>query len=131
MSGEDDLAGGLTNEDARARLAKLGSMPCRTSRRSPPDRAYAGALVRRGEATAIVTPQPERAPSLGTPRNPSAPPMSRVPSKEPSCRVVRILVLFNGVIIVLLVVFAYSHKMPAREMTSFVKIPVFHRLKIA
>jgi H+-transporting ATPase len=45
---------------------------------------YAGALVRRGEATAIVT-ATGAARSLDTPRNSSAPPMSRVPSKKPLC----------------------------------------------
>ena len=65
--------------------------------------AFAGALVRRGEATATVTATGPIRSSDG-PRNSSVPPMSRGPSKRLSCGWCGTWPMVNGVVIVLVVV---------------------------
>ena len=110
---------------------------------------YAGALVRRGEATAIVT-----ATGVSTKFGHTAELVrtAHVESTQQKTvvRVVRNLAIFNGVIIVMLVAYARAHKMPIGEMIplvltavlasipvalpatfTLVKAPVFRRLGIA
>ena len=75
---------------------------------------YAGALVRRGEATAIVT-----ATGANTKFGHTAELVrtAHVDSTQQKTvvRVVRNLAMFNGVIILLLVTYAYARKMPISE----------------
>src|SRR6202034_3825198 len=76
---------------------------------------YAGALVRRGEATAVVT-----AIGIGTKFGHTAELVrtAHVESTQQKTvvRVVRNLALFNGVTIVLLVAYAHGRKMPIGEI---------------
>jgi H+-transporting ATPase len=91
---------------------------------------YAGALVRRGEATAIVT-----ATGAGTKFGHTAELVrtAHVESTQQKTvvRVVRNLALFNGVTIVLLVAYAHARKMPIGEMIPLVLTAVLASIPVA
>jgi len=91
---------------------------------------YAGALVRRGEATAIVT-------ATGTNtkfgRTAELVRTAYVESTQHKTvvRVVRNLAIFNGGIIILLVAYAHAHKMPFGEMIPLVLTGVLASIPVA
>jgi len=91
---------------------------------------YAGALVRRGEATAIVT-----ATGANTKFGHTAELVrtAHVESTQQKTvvRVVRNLALFNGVIIVLLVAYAHARKMPIGEIIPLVLTAVLASIPVA
>jgi H+-transporting ATPase len=91
---------------------------------------YAGALVRRGEATAIVT-----AIGIGTKFGHTAELVrtAHVESTQQKTvvRVVRNLALFNGVTIVLLVAYAHGRKMPIGEIIPLVLTAVLASIPVA
>jgi H+-transporting ATPase len=91
---------------------------------------YAGALVRRGEATAIVT-----ATGASTKFGHTAELVrtAHVEStqQETVVRVVRNLAIFNGVIIVMLVAYAYARKMPIGEIVPLVLTAVLASIPVA
>jgi len=91
---------------------------------------YAGALVRRGEATAIVT-----ATGVSTKFGHTAELVrtAHVESTQQKTvvRVVRNLAIFNGVIIVMLVAYARAHKMPIGEMIPLVLTAVLASIPVA
>jgi H+-transporting ATPase len=91
---------------------------------------YAGALVRRGEATAIVT-----ATGASTKFGHTAELVrtAHVESTQQKTvvRVVRNLALFNGAIIVLLVAYAYARKMPIGEIIPLVLTAVLASIPVA
>ncbi len=91
---------------------------------------YAGALVRRGEATAIVT-----ATGAHTKFGHTAE-LVRIAHVESTqqktvVRVVRNLAMFNGIIIVLLVAYAHAHKMPVGEIIPLVLTAVLASIPVA
>ena len=91
---------------------------------------YAGALVRRGEATAIVT-----ATGAGTKLGHTAE-LVRTAYVESTqqktvVRVVRNLALFDGVIIVLLVAYAHARKMPVGEIMPLVLTAILASIPVA
>ncbi len=92
--------------------------------------AYAGALVRRGEATAIVT-----VTGAGTKFGNTAELVrtAHVESTQQKTvvRVVRNLALFNGVIIALLVAYAHARKMPIGEIIPLVLTAVLASIPVA
>jgi H+-transporting ATPase len=91
---------------------------------------YAGALVRRGEATAIVT-----ATGAGTKFGHTAELVrtAHVESTQQKTvvRVVRNLAIFNGVIIVLLVAYAHARKMPIGEIVPLVLTAILASIPVA
>src|ERR1700691_1878778 len=91
---------------------------------------YAGALVRRGEATAVVT-----AIGIGTKFGHTAELVrtAHVESTQQKTvvRVVRNLALFNGVTIVLLVAYAHGRKMPIGEIIPLVLTAVLASIPVA
>ncbi len=91
---------------------------------------YAGALVRRGEATAIVT-----ATGANTKFGHTAELVrtAHVESTQQKTvvRVVRNLAIFNGVIIVLLVAYAHARKMPVGEIIPLVLTAVLASIPVA
>jgi len=91
---------------------------------------YAGALVRRGEATAIVT-----ATGANTKFGHTAELVrtAHVESTQQKTvvRVVRNLVIFNGVIIVLLVAYAHTRRMPIGEIIPLVLTAVLGSIPVA
>jgi H+-transporting ATPase len=91
---------------------------------------YAGALVRRGEAVAEVTATGARTKFGHTAE------LVRTAHVESSqqkavLRVVRNLAMFNGVVIVMLVGFAYALKMPASEIIPLVLTAVLASIPVA
>jgi H+-transporting ATPase len=96
----------------------------------PDLQTYAGALVRRGEATAIVT-----ATGANTKFGHTAELVrtAHVESTQQKTvvRVVRNLAMFNGVIIVLLVTYAYARKMPISEIIPLVLTAVLASIPVA
>jgi H+-transporting ATPase len=80
---------------------------------------YAGALVRRGEATAIVT-APGRSTKFGHTAELVRTAHVESTQQKTVVRVVRNLAIFNGVIIVLLVAYAHARKMPIGEIIPLV-----------
>ena len=96
----------------------------------PTVQAYAGALVRRGEATAIVT-----ATGVGTKFGHTAELVrtAKVESTQQKTvvRVVRNLAMFNGGVIVLLVIYAYARSMPAGEIVPLVLTAVLASIPVA
>lgn len=90
----------------------------------------AGALVRRGEATAVVT-----ATGAGTKFGHTAELVrtAHVESTQQKTvvRVVENLAIFNGVIIVLLVGYAHWHKMPIVEIIPLVLTAVLASIPVA
>ena len=91
---------------------------------------YAGALVRRGEAVAEVTATGART-KFG--RTAELVRTAHVESSQQKAvlRVVRNLAMFNGVIIVMLVAYAYSLKMPASEIIPLVLTAVLASIPVA
>src|ERR1700691_5380510 len=91
---------------------------------------YAGALVRRGEATTVVT-----AIGIGTKFGHTAELVrtAHVESTQQKTvvRVVRNLALFNGVTIVLLVAYAHGRKMPIGEIIPLVLTAVLASIPVA
>jgi H+-transporting ATPase len=91
---------------------------------------YAGALVRRGEATAEVTATGTRT-KFG--RTAELVRTAHVISTQQKVvfRVVRNLALFNSGIIVLLISYAWAHAMPIREMVPLVLTAVLSSIPVA
>jgi H+-transporting ATPase len=91
---------------------------------------YAGALVRRGEATAIVTATGART-KFG--RTAELVRTAHVESTQQKTvvRVVRNLAILNGVIIVLLVAYAETRHMPMREIIPLVLTAVLASIPVA
>lgn len=91
---------------------------------------YAGALVRRGEATAIVTATGVRT-KFG--RTAELVRTAHVESTQQKTviRVVRNLAIFNGVIIFLLVAYAHAHRMPVGEIIPLVLTAVLASIPVA
>src|ERR1035438_8195061 len=91
---------------------------------------YAGALVRRGEAVAEVTATGART-KFG--RTAELVRTAHVESSQQKAvlRVVRNLAMFNGVIIVMLVGYAYFLKMPGREIIPLVLTAVLASIPVA
>ena len=91
---------------------------------------YAGALVRRGEATAIVT-----ATGASTKFGHTAELVrtAHVESTQQKTvvRVVRNLAIFNGVIIIMLVAYAHARKMPIGEIIPLVLTAVLASIPVA
>ncbi len=103
------------------------SIPIETG---PGLQSYAGALVRRGEATAIVT-----ATGAGTKFGHTAELVrtAHVESTQQKTvvRVVRNLAVFNGVVIVLLVAYAHARKMPIGEIVPLVLTAILASIPVA
>ena len=91
---------------------------------------YAGALVRRGEASAIVTATGARTKFGHTAELVRTAHVVSTQQKT-VVRVVRNLALFNGVIIVLLVVYAHAHKMPVGEIIPLVLTALLASIPVA
>ena len=91
---------------------------------------YAGALVRRGEAVAEVTATGART-KFG--RTAELVRTAHVESSQQKTvlRVVRNLAIFNGVIIVMLVAYAYALKMPVGEIIPLVLTAVLASIPVA
>jgi H+-transporting ATPase len=91
---------------------------------------YAGALVRRGEAVAEVTATGART-KFG--RTAELVRTAHVESSQQKAvlRVVRNLAMFNGVIIVMLVGYAYALKMPGSEIIPLVLTAVLASIPVA
>jgi H+-transporting ATPase len=96
----------------------------------PGFQTYAGALVRRGEAVAVVTATGTRT-KFG--RTAELVLSARVVSSQQKAvlRVVRNLALFNGTLIVILVAYAWLHAMPLGEMVSLVLTAVLASIPVA
>lgn len=91
---------------------------------------YAGALVRRGEAVALVTATGSHT-NFG--RAAELVRTAHVISSQQKAvlRVVRNLALFNGIIIVMLVAYAYTLKMPLEELIPLVLTAVLATIPVA
>jgi H+-transporting ATPase len=96
----------------------------------PEFQTYAGALVRRGEAVAQVTATGTRT-KFG--RTAELVRTAHVVSTQQKAvlRVVRNLALFNGILIVLLVVYALAHAMPVRQIIPLVLTAVLASIPVA
>jgi len=92
--------------------------------------AFAGALVRRGEATARVTATGTRT-KFG--RTAELVRTAHVVSSQQKAvlRVVRNLAMFNGVLIVILVVYAVFHRMPGTEIIPLVLTAILASIPVA
>ena len=91
---------------------------------------YAGALVRRGEAVAVVTATGVRT-KFGRTAELVRDAHVESTQQKTVVRVVRNLVLFNGVIILLLVGYAHAHKMPIGEIIPLVLTAVLGTIPVA
>src|SRR5580658_7763390 len=91
---------------------------------------YAGALVRRGEATAIVTPTGANTKFGHTAELVRTAHVESTQQKT-VVRVVRNLAMFNGVIIILLVAYAHARKMPIGEIIPLVLTGVLASIPVA
>jgi len=91
---------------------------------------YAGALVRRGEATAIVTATGARTKFGHTAELVRTAHVESTQQKT-VVRVVRNLALFNGAIIVLLVAYAHARKMPIGEIIPLVLTAILASIPVA
>jgi len=91
---------------------------------------YAGALVRRGEATAVVTATGART-KFG--RTAELVRTAHVVSTQQTAvlKIVRNLAIFNGVVIVAMVVFAYTHAMPWGEIVPLLLTSVLAAIPVA
>jgi len=96
----------------------------------PGVRTYAGALVRRGEATAIVTATGART-KFG--RTAELVRTAHVVSTQEKTvvRVVRNLAIFNGILIALLVTYALIHKMPHGDVIHLVLTAILASIPVA
>jgi H+-transporting ATPase len=91
---------------------------------------YAGALVRRGEATAEVT-ATGFIPSLAVRQNSSALRTLQVRSRKAVLRIVRNLAIFNGVVILIIGAYAYFHAMPWSEIIPLLLTSVLAAIPVA
>jgi H+-transporting ATPase len=91
---------------------------------------YAGALVRRGEATAIVTATGARTKFGHTAELVRTAHVESTQQKT-VVRVVRNLAIFNGAIIVLLVAYAHARKMPIGEIIPLVLTAILASIPVA
>ncbi len=91
---------------------------------------YAGALVRRGEATAIVTATGARTKFGHTAELVRTAHVESTQQKT-VVRVVRNLAIFNGAIIVLLIAYAQARKMPIGEIVPLVLTAVLASIPVA
>jgi H+-transporting ATPase len=91
---------------------------------------YAGALVRRGEATAIVTATGARTKFGHTAELVRTAHVESTQQKT-VVRVVRNLAIFNGAVIVLLVVYAHTRAMPIGEIIPLVLTAVLASIPVA
>jgi H+-transporting ATPase len=91
---------------------------------------YAGALVRRGEATATVTATGAHTKFGHTAELVRTAHVESTQQKT-VVRVVRNLAIFNGVIIALLVVYAHTHKMPTGQIIPLVLTAVLASIPVA
>ena len=91
---------------------------------------YAGALVRRGEATATVTATGART-KFGQTAELVRTAHVESTQQKTVMRVVRNLAIVNGCIILLLVAYAYAHKMPVVEMIPLVLTAVLASIPVA
>jgi H+-transporting ATPase len=91
---------------------------------------YAGALVRRGEATAIVTATGAHTKFGHTAELVRTAHVESTQQKT-VVRVVRNLAMFNGVIILLLVLYAHARKMPIGEIIPLVLTAVLASIPVA
>ena len=100
------------------------------SKPAPASQTYAGALVRRGEAVAEVTATGART-KFG--RTAELVRTAHVVSSQQKAvlRVVRNLAVFNGVVIVLLVAYAWFLKMPLAEIIPLVLTAVLASIPVA
>jgi H+-transporting ATPase len=91
---------------------------------------YAGALVRRGEATAVVTATGART-KFG--RTAELVRTAHVASTQQTAvlKIVRNLAIFNGVVIVAMVAFAYTHAMPWSEIVPLLLTSVLAAIPVA
>ena len=93
-------------------------------------KTYAGALVRRGEATAIVTATGARTKFGHTAELVRTAHVESTQQKT-VVRVVRNLAVFNGAMVVLLVVYAHARKMPVGEIIPLVLTAVLASIPVA
>jgi H+-transporting ATPase len=91
---------------------------------------YAGALVRRGEATAIVTATGAHT-KFGHTAELIRTAHVESTQQKTVVRVVRNLAIFNGVITVLLVAYAHSRKMPSGEIIPLILTAVLASIPVA
>jgi len=91
---------------------------------------YAGALVRRGEATAIVTATGARTKFGHTAELVRTAHVESTQQKTVVC-VVRNLAIFNGAVIVLLVVYAHTRAMPIGEIIPLVLTAILASIPVA
>jgi len=91
---------------------------------------YAGALVRRGEATAIVTATGARTKFGHTAELVRTAHVESTQQKT-VVRVVRNLAIFNGAVIVLLVVYAHTHALPRGEIIPLVLTAILASIPVA
>ncbi|MGA2358129.1 MAG: plasma-membrane proton-efflux P-type ATPase [Terriglobales bacterium] len=91
---------------------------------------YAGALVRRGEATAVVTATGARTKFGHTAELVRTAHVESTQQKT-VVRVVRNLAIFNGAIIVLLVAYAHARKMPIGEIIPLVLTAILASIPVA
>jgi H+-transporting ATPase len=91
---------------------------------------YAGALVRRGEATAIVTATGART-KFGQTAELVRTAHVESTQQKTVVRVVRNLAMFNGVIILLLVAYAHARKMPVGEIIPLVLTAILASIPVA
>src|ERR1017187_8241258 len=91
---------------------------------------YAGALVRRGEATAVVTATGART-KFG--RTAELVRTAHVVSTQQKAvhKIVRNLAIFNGFVILAMVAFAYTHAMPLNEMVPLLLTSVLAAISVA
>jgi H+-transporting ATPase len=90
---------------------------------------YAGALVRRGEATAEVTATGART-KFGRTAELVQTAHSISSQQTAVLQIVRNLAIFNGVIIVLMGIFAYSHSLPRGEIISLLLTSVLAAIPV-
>ena len=91
---------------------------------------YAGALVRRGEATAEVTTTGLRT-KFGTSAELVRIAHTASSQEKAVLRIVRNLAIFNGVIILLIGAYAYAHSMPWSEITPLLLTSVLAAIPVA
>jgi H+-transporting ATPase len=90
---------------------------------------YAGALVQRGEATAEVTATGART-KFGRTAELVQTAHSISSQQTAVLRIVRNLAIFNGIVIVLMGIFAYSHSLPSGEIISLLLTSVLAAIPV-